>query len=110
MSTITGYKQDKEGVYIDKDPEAQLTYTMEWNQWLPTGANLQSVTYTENSRANDPAPITIESSGIANTTQTYVELAGGSVGKVYTITADITLDSGQTDRRAFKVRVLNRLA
>lgn len=110
MSTQTGYKQDTDGVWIEKDPEARLTYSMEWNQWLPTGTALSAVDYTHNSRANDPDPIIIHSEGITNTTQTYAVISGGSVGKVYQITAAITLDNGQTDRRAFKIKVLNRLA
>lgn len=110
MSTITGYKQDTDGVWIEKDPEARLTYTMQWSEWLPTGTALASVDYTHNSRANDADPIVIHSEGITDTTKTYAVISGGTVGKVYTITALITLDNGQTDRRAFKIKVLNRLA
>ena len=111
MSTITGYKQDTQGVWIPKDPEAQLVYSMDWSQWLATGQTIVSVDYTENSRVNDTAPLVIESEGVANSgTLTYCELSGGAVGKVYTVTAEITTDDGSTDRRAFKVRVENRFA
>jgi hypothetical protein len=110
MTDQTGYKQDTDGVFIAKDTLARLTYTMEWSEWLPQGVSIQTVSYSHNSRANDATPIVIHSSGIANTTQTYAVLSGGTLNRVYVITAAITLDNGQTDRRAFKIQVQNRLA
>lgn len=109
MSTITGYKQDTQGAWISKDPEAQLVYSMDFSEWLSTGQTIVSVDYTENSRVNDTAPLVIESEGITNLgTFTYVELSGGAVGKIYTVTAKITTDDGATDRRSFRVKVENR--
>lgn len=111
MSTITGYKQDTQGVYILKDPEAQLVYTMDWSEWLSTGQTVQSVDYAITARANDPDPVTIASEGItAANTATYVELTGGTAGKVYTVTAAIVTDDSATDRRSFRVKVENRSA
>jgi hypothetical protein len=111
MSTITGYKNDTQGAWIPKDPEAQLVYSMDWSEWLSAGQTISSVTYTENSRINDTAPLVIESSGISNAgTLTYAEISGGAQGKTYTVTADITTDNGATDRRAFKILVQNRFA
>ena len=111
MSTITGYKQDSSGIYIAKDPEAKLVYSMDWTEWLSTGQTVVSVNYTENSRVNDTAPLVIESEGVGNQgTLTYCELSGGAVGKVYTVTAEITTDDGSIDRRAFRVKIENRSA
>lgn len=109
MSTITGYKQDTEGAYIEKDPSAQLVYTMDWTQWLSTGQQVDAVTYTLQVRANDPAPLVRESQGIANNNKhTYVELSGGQAGKTYKITAHITTDDGAEDSRYFRVKVESR--
>lgn len=110
MTTITGYQQDTDGVWIAKDLEAKLTYTMDWTEWLPTGTTISSVTYTHNSRANDADPIIIHSSGVQAGLKTYAIISGGSANKIYLITAAITLDNGQTDRRAFKIKVQNRIA
>lgn len=111
MSTITGYKQDTQGAWIAKDPESQLVYSMDWSEWLSTGQSIVAVDYTENSRINDTAPLVIESEGVTNAgTLTYAEISGGAVGKVYTVTAEITTDDGAIDRRAFKIRVENRYA
>jgi hypothetical protein len=109
MTTITGYKQDTQGAWIAKDPESRLVYTMDWSQWLSTGQTVTAVTYTHNSRANDPDPIVINSQGIIDAgTKTYAEISGGQEGKTYTITAAITTDDSATDRRSFKILVQRR--
>jgi hypothetical protein len=97
-------------VFIDKDTEAKLTYSMDFSQWLPQGASITSVTYTHNSRANDADPIVIHSSGVQGGNLTYAVISGGTANRIYVITAAITLDNAQTDRRAFKIKVSNRLA
>lgn len=111
MSTIekTGYQRDTQGLFILKDPEAQLVYTFDWVEWLPTGTAISAVNYTLQVRANDPAPLVKVTQGIQGT-KTYVELSGGQVSKVYTVTAEITLDDDSVDRRNFRVRVENRSA
>lgn len=111
MSTIekTGFMKDVQGIYILKDPDAQLTYTFDWVEWLPTGDTISTVTYTLQVRANDPAPLVRESQGVTGT-KTFVELSGGQVGKVYTITAEVTTADGSIDRRNFRVKVENRSA
>lgn len=113
MSTIikTGYERDTQGSWIAKDPEAQLIYSMDWSEWLPTGDTLSAVTYSLQVRANDPEPLVNEDDGLAESnTWTYIELSGGQVGKVYTVTAEVTTTSGLVDRRSFRVKVENRTA
>jgi hypothetical protein len=110
MSTITGYKEDADGVYIQKDRLARLVYTLDWSQWLPTGATITAVDYSAQVRANDAAPPVLHSEGVQDGTKTYVEISGGSVNKTYSITAAITLDSGETDRRSFRIKIENRSA
>ena len=109
MATITGYKQDQIGAWIPKDPQAQLVYSMDWaTEWLAQGQSIASVNYTENSRVNDAAPLVIESEGVQGGGITYCELSGGSLGKIYTVTAEITTDDGSIDRRSFRVKIENR--
>jgi len=111
MSTleITGYQRDQQGIWIAKDPSARLTYTLEWAEWLPLGTALSAVAYTLQVRANDPAPLVNHANGITGT-KTYITVSGGGAGKVYTVTAQITLDNGNIERRNFRVKVENRSA
>lgn len=112
MTTLqrTGYQQDNQGSWIPKDPEAQLIYSLDWSQWLPQGDTLVSVVYSLQVRANDPAPLIKNTEGVQSGTISYVELSGGQVGKIYTVTAEITTTDGLVDRRNFRVKVANRSA
>jgi hypothetical protein len=112
MSTITrtGYEQDQLGSWIDKDPNATLAYSMEWSEWLPQGDTVTAVAYTLQVRANDPAPLTKSAEGVQSGHVTYVTLSGGQVGKIYTVTAQVTTSSSQVDRRSFRVKIDNRSA
>jgi len=105
----TGYVQTTQGLQIEKDTEARLTYTFDWVDWLPAGDTLSTVTYTVSARANDPDPLVRVSSGIQGS-KTYVQLRDGQEGKTYIVTAAITTTDGLIDRRYFRVKVLDRSA
>ena len=105
----SGFTQTLQGLTIEKDTEAQLTYTFDWVEWLPEGDSLASADYTITARANDPDPLVKVSQGIDGT-RTYVELKEGQLGKVYTVTCKITTQDGLIDRRNFRVKVLARSA
>ena len=105
----TGYVQTTQGLQIEKDTEARLTYTFDWVDWLPTGDTLSTVDYTIAARVNDPDPLVRVSQGIQGA-KTYVQLRDGQQGKTYVVTAAITTTDGLIDRRYFRVKVLARSA
>lgn len=105
----TGFYQTIQGLTIQKDTEAQLVYTFEWSEWLPTGDSLSTVSYSIATRANDPDPLIKEAESIAGT-QTWIELSNGQEGKTYVVTCAITTTDGLEDRRNFRVKVLARSA
>lgn len=109
MSTISGYKYDTEGAYIEKDRLATLTYTIDWTDWLAAGELISAVAYSITAPTYNPTPLTVSTSGIqAGNKITYVKLAAGTKDKIYTVTAQITTDAGAVDRRSFRVKVDNR--
>jgi hypothetical protein len=109
MITQTGYQQDNQGSWIAKDNLATLTYTLDWSDWLQVGEQLTSVTYALQVRANDPQPLVKTTDGYEPTNgTTYITLSAGQVNKVYTVTATITTNQGNTDRRSFRVKVEQR--
>ena len=105
----TGFVQTTQGLQIDKDTEARLTYTFDWVDWLPTGDTLSTVDYTIAARVNDPDPLVRVSQGIQGA-KTYVQLRDGQEGKTYVVTAAVTTTDGLIDRRYFRVKVLARSA
>jgi len=105
----TGFYQTIQGLTIEKDPEANLTYTLDWANWLPQGDSISSATWVVSTRANDPDPLIKVSNGIQGT-KTYIRLNNGQDGKTYMVTAQVTTTDGLVDRRYFRVKVLHRSA
>jgi hypothetical protein len=106
-----GFELTNTGLVIDKDTQAQLTYTFDWSSWLDAGDSLDTVEFTVVARRNDPTPIVIEAAGKADSnSDTYVELSGGQADKTYIVTCKIVTANGLIDRRAFRVNVLDRQA
>ncbi len=107
----SGFITTSQGVEIDKDTNAQLTYTLDWSNWLDGSDTINTATFEVAARRNDPTPITVESSGIESGNQkTYVELAGGQEDKTYIVHCEVVTDNGLTDRRHFRVKVVDRSA
>jgi hypothetical protein len=110
MATIrSGFEQTVQGLTIEKDSEAKLSYTFDWSEWLPQGDSLASADYTITARANDPDPLVKVSQGIQGN-KTYIELSDGQLGKSYIVTAKVITVDGLIDRRNFRVKVLARSA
>ena len=109
MAITQGFVQTIAGLQISKDPEAKLTYTLDWVDWLPQGDQISTATWTIQARSNDPQPLIKVSDGIQDT-RAYIQLDNGQVGKTYTIYCKIVTTDGLEDRRFFKVKVENRSA
>ena len=109
MTTQTGFKQDTYGSYIDKDPGAVLTYSIDWSDWMPANDTIANSVMTASTSAGDPSALVVISSGFqANTSVTYAELDNGSAGNVYTVTNTITTTDGAVDVRRFRIKVVQR--
>lgn len=107
----TGFVTTSTGVEIDKDTDAQLTYTIDWSEWLDTGDSIATTTWTVAARRNDPTPITIVDSGVApGSTATYIEISGGQSLKTYTVHCTVATANGLIDRRNFRVNCVDRSA
>lgn len=110
MAIRSGFEQTIQGLQIQKDTEAVLTYTFDWSEWLPQGDSISSVQYEVSARANDPDPLVAVTSGVQSGTRTYIKLRDGQEGKIYTVFAKVTTVDGLIDRRNFRVKVLARSA
>lgn len=108
MPDTSGFKRDVGGAYIDKDPAASLTYTVDWTDWLPTNTNLSTGSFTVSTIANDSNPVVVGASAVIDQNKSTVILSGGTAGEIYTVVNTITTDNGDTDRRRFRLRVLER--
>ena len=111
MTQLTGYKQDREGVYIVKDPEATLDYSLDWADWMPASDRIATSNWTIETLAGDLNPLVeVETLLAGLTSRTTIFLSGGSVNRNYRVTNTITTDDGRTDERYFRIFVRDRSA
>lgn len=107
MATVTGFRADRDGAFIDKDPEATLDYSIDWTNWMPTSDTISTSTWAVTSPAGDSDPITVSSDSETSYVATAV-LTGGTSGNSYTITNTIATNNNITDRRNFRIFVKAR--
>ena len=79
MPKLTGFKEDRVGVYIEKDPDAVLDYTLDWSNWLAADDEINSISVSVESISGDSAPLTVDSTtNTASLTTAYI--SAGTVG------------------------------
>lgn len=105
----SGFYETTNGITINKDIEAEMVYTIDWVDWLESGDSISSVDFSITSRSNDPTPLLEDSSGIS-TTQTWIKVTAGALEKIYPVACKIVTANGLTERRTFRVNVINRSA
>lgn len=109
MATLTGYKQDRVGIYIEKDPYAVLDYSLDFTDWCPTGDSVSTATITAQSIAGDTAPLTIDSTAIVTNVVTAT-ISAGTAGNIYNVEYRITTTNALQDSRNIRIKVLERQA
>ena len=103
MPNLTGFQEDRVGAYIEKDPYAVLDYSLDFQNWMPSGDTITSISVTADSG------ITIDSS----TNTDYIATAyisGGTAGIIYNIEFKIVTTNGLQDSRNFRIKVIERQA
>jgi hypothetical protein len=102
--TAKGFQFDATGPWISKDPNAVLDYALDWadplNSWLGD-QTIASVTWTV-----APGLTLVSQSNTPTVAQ--VRLSGGTVGTTYSVACRITTNTGEIDKRTFRVRVQER--
>lgn len=111
MANLTGFKQDRVGVYIEKDPYAVLDYSLDWTNWMPSGETISAVTVNVETISGDASPLTLD---LATNTD-YIAtayLSGGSAGSIYNVEYQITTDAvpSKKDSRNIRIKVVERQA
>lgn len=107
MATLTGFQQDNFGAIIDKDPNAKLTYTIDWVDWLPTGTTISTSTWSLDTNSGDATPL-VNHATSNTTTTTSIVISGGVSGNVYKVYNTITNSGGSIERRYFRLKIKER--
>lgn len=107
MPSLTGYKKDQVGTYIEKDPYAVLDYTLDWTNWMPSGDTISSISITAETISGDSAPLTIDSTTNNNYLAT-ANISGGTAGNIYNVEYKIDTTNGLKDSRNIRIKILER--
>jgi len=109
MATLTGFKTDSQGTYIEKDPFAKLDYTLDFTDYMPAGDTIATHTVTAQTITGDATPLVIASS--SNTTLLVTAIIqAGTAGKIYNIEYRIVTANNKQDSRNIRIKVLERSA
>jgi len=87
---------------VTKDANAVLDYTLDWSQWLATGDDLATSTWTTTTG------LVKDSDVLDADNTTTVWLSGGTAGQTYVATNRITTTGGRTEDRSITVFVTER--
>lgn len=109
MPSLTGFKQDNVGAYIEKDPYAVLDYTIDWTNWMPSGDTISGITVTAETISGDSSPLAVDSSSNTDYLVTAY-ISAGTVGNIYNVEYKITTTNGLQDSRNFRIKVIERQA
>ncbi len=95
------------GALLDKDPQAELPYVMDWTLWLGDSAEIDT---SEWFVAGDATLLIDDDEIVTGNLTTQVFLSGGTVGRFVTVTNRITTDEtpARTDDRSFTLRIVQR--
>jgi hypothetical protein len=106
---LRGFRKDREGAYIQKDPQATLDYSVDWSDWLVGADTIATSTWILGTFTGDAAPLVNTATASANGIAT-IFIRGGTDGKIYRITNRITTGSGLTDERYFRLVIKDKSA
>lgn len=104
MATLTGYLRDNDGIYIVKDPSANLDYSIDWGDWLPAGSTISTSSWTLEDVAGDTTALSGSGAQIIGN-KTVLTINGGTSGYIYKVYNTITTSGGLTERRYFRIKV-----
>jgi len=109
MPNLTGFKEDRVGTYIEKDPYAVLDYTLDFTNWMPDSDTISTIAVTAETISGDSSPLVVDSSTNTNYLVTAT-ISGGTAGNIYNVEYKIDTTNGLKDSRNFRIKVVERQA
>lgn len=107
MPSLTGFKEDRVGTFIEKDPYAVLDYTLDFTNWMPDSDTISTITVTAETISGDSAPLVVDSSTNTDYLVT-ANISGGTAGNIYNLEYKIDTTNGLKDSRNFRIKVVER--
>ena len=112
MANLTGFKRDNKGIFIEKDPTANVTYGLDFSDYVEAGDAVATSVVTIETISGDSSPIEFPSNAgtdvNVNANLVSIRLRNGTSGNVYNIAVKITTNNGNIDSRHFRIVVQDR--
>lgn len=107
MANLTGFKKDNKGLYIEKHPDANIQYGIDFTDYLNAGDTISTASTTIETITGDSSPLALPTGAGTDITITQalvsIRLNGGTTGNEYNVDVQITTTSGDTDSRRFRI-------
>jgi len=109
MANLTGFRRDNKGAYIEKHPNANIQYGIDYGDYLNSGDAISTASVSIESITGDSSPIVLPTDSATDVVVAgavvNVRLEGGTTGNEYNIDVQITTTNGDTDSRRFRIIV-----
>jgi hypothetical protein len=113
MANLTGFQRDNAGLYIVKDPQANVQYGLDFTDYLQTGHTVSSAVVTIQSITGDASPLAHPTNAATDVVVTNpvvnIRLHNGTAGNIYNIRCKITTSYGDVDARHFRIVVKDKV-
>jgi len=113
MANITGFRRDNKGAFIEKHPNANIQYGLDFTDYLNSGDNVSTATITIQSITGDTNPLTFPTGAVSDVSITNgkvvgIRLTGGTLTNEYNVDCSITTEDGDTDSRRFRIIITDK--
>jgi len=109
MANLTGFRRDNKGAFIEKHPNANVQYGVDFTDYLNSGDAISAAVVSIETISGDSAPIALPTNAgtdvVVAGALVNVRLNGGTSGNEYNIDVQITTTNGDTDSRRFRIIV-----
>jgi len=113
MANLTGFQRDNAGLFIVKDPQANVQYGLDFTDYLQTGHTISSAVVTIESITGDASPLAHPTNAATDVVVTNpvvnIRLHNGTANNIYNIRCKITTSGGDTDARHFRIVVKDKV-
>ena len=105
-------RDSNKGIFIQKDPTANITYGLDFSDYVESGDAVASAVVTIETITGDASPLahpTGAGTDVAiNSNLVSIRVKDGTAGNVYNIGVKITTNNGNVDSRHFRIVVEDR--
>lgn len=107
MASLTGFKRDQKGAFIEKHPDANIQYAVDWTDYLNSGDTINTATATIETITGDASPLALPTDAstdvVVSGAVVNVRLNGGTSGNEYNVDVRINTVNGDADVRRFRI-------